>query len=386
MMTRVKLGYGQRPLEVEVPVGSRVVVAPTPAGPPPALGPLLEAALDAPIAAPRLEDRARPGDRVLIAISDTTRTDPRAELLAAVRRRLPTGVRLTVAVATGTHGPDDLSRLGLPPELMAGVELVNHDGGDRAMLREAGRSRRGTPFAVHRAVVDSDLVIATGALRPHYFAGYGAGIKAIFPGLGGSPEIRLNHRLKQEPGARAGVVDGNPCREDLEELAGLLPRRPFLLNTVADADGAMRAAVAGDVVSAFRVAAGFCEAWYKVRVPTHPVVIVSDLGPVTATLYQAAKLVAAAAPLVAAGGRIVVAAECGEGSGPLEVVNRAIFEIGVLPRLPAGATIHLVSALPEAVVCQTPCQPARSVEEAISGRGPVLVLPRAASLIAEATP
>ena len=35
-----------------------------------------------------------------------------------------------------------------------------------------------------------DLVIATGCIRPHYFAGFGAGVKAIFPGLGQAAAIR----------------------------------------------------------------------------------------------------------------------------------------------------------------------------------------------------
>src|SRR4029079_1631326 len=100
---------------------------------------------------------------------------------------------------------------------------------------------------------------------PHYFAGYGAGIKAVFPGLGGHREIRINHRLKAEPTARAGVVDGNPCREDLEEVAALLPRRPYLLHAALDDDGAARAAVAGDVIAAFRAGARACEPLYRVR-------------------------------------------------------------------------------------------------------------------------
>ena len=64
-----------------------------------------------------------------------------------------------------------------------------------------------------------------------------------------------------------------------------------------------------------------------------PLVIASDALPVTASLYQAAKIAAAAAPLVEPGGTLVVAAECTDGIGPLDVVNEAIFRIGVLPRL-----------------------------------------------------
>src|SRR5262245_55994493 len=80
------------------------VTAPVIAEPVPAVRPLLERALDAPFGSDPLERRARSGDRVTIIVSDATRDEPRAELLAAVRARLPTA-RLTLAIATGTHGP-----------------------------------------------------------------------------------------------------------------------------------------------------------------------------------------------------------------------------------------------------------------------------------------
>src|SRR5690606_12682553 len=246
-------------------------------------------------------------------------------------------------------------------------------------------TRRGTPVEIHRAVVEADLVVATGCIIPHYFAGYGAGIKALFPGLGGSASVRVNHRLKEEPGARAGVVDGNPCREDLEEVAEMLPRPPFILNAVLDDDGAARAAVAGEVRAAFRAGAAACEPLYRVRAAPSRAVVVSGKHPVTASLYQASKLVAAAAPLLAPGGTVVVAAECGEGTGPLDVVNRGIYEIGLRPRLPAEHRVVLVSSLPDEVVRQTYCEPAPSVEAALAGAPePPLVLPRAGSLLCEA--
>lgn len=386
MMTRVKLDYGRRPLEVELPSGAVVLRPPGGAGPALEVAAALDRALDAPIASPRLESLVRPGDRVLVVVSDATRDDPRAALLGAVRARLPATTRLTVAVANGTHPPGPIEALGLPPALLAGATLVNHDGGDRAALVTVGTSRRGTEFAVHRAVVEADLVIATGTIRPHYFAGFGAGIKAIFPGLGGSVEARHNHRLKREPGARAGVVLGNPCRDDLEELLEHLPRRPLLLDTVADDDGATRGAVAGDVVAAFRVGCSMCAPMFRVHGSRSRVVVASDRHPVTASLYQVAKLAAAAAPLVAPGGRLVLAAECGDGIGPLEVVNQAIFELGVLPRLAPGVTLHLVSGLAPDLVRLTHCAPASSVEAAVAGDAEVTVLPRAASTIIEVIP
>ena len=114
--------------------------------------------------------------------------------------------------------------------------------------------------------------------------------------------------------------------------------------------------------------------------------IASDVSPVTASIYQAAKLAAAAAPLVEDRGTLVIVAQCGDGVGPLEVVNEAILRIGVLPRLPAGARVVLVSDLSRDQVGKTLLGFAHSVDDAIAGTaGPVLVLPRASQLICEAS-
>ena len=324
--------------------------------------------------------------RVMVVVSDATRNEPRDALVRAVLARLPDSLAVTLAVATGTHGPCRVDELGIGDDLAARIDRwVVHDGARTDDLVAIGTTRRGTPVTINRAVLDADLVIATGCIIPHYFAGYGAGIKAIFPGLGGSREVRINHELKSEPGARAGVVDGNPCREDLEEVAELLPAPPFLLNLVLDDDGGARAAVAGDVRAAFRAGAALSSPLYTVRAPRAGCVVVSGRGPITASLYQASKLVAAAAPLVADRGTVVVVAECWLGTGPLDIVNRGIFELGIRPRLPPEHRVLLVSSLSPEVVATTYCQHADSLEAALAGLAePPLVLPRAGSLLCEA--
>ncbi|HUS65002.1 MAG TPA: lactate racemase domain-containing protein [Kofleriaceae bacterium] len=371
-----------------LPNGARVTRAPALAVPVEPVEALLRGALDRPIGAEPLERRVGSGDRVLVVVSDATRTEPRNALLDAALERIPAGASVTLAVATGTHGPCGVERLGLSPTVTARIDRwIDHDGADRAALVEIGTTSRGTPVALHRAVLDADLVVATGCIVPHYFAGYGAGIKAIFPGLGGSVEVRINHRLKEEPRARAGVLDGNPCREDLDEVADMLPRAPFLLDLVVDDGGVARAAVAGDVRAAFRAGAVMCEPLYRVRAAPARCVVVSGGHPVTASLYQASKLVAAAAPLVADGGTVIIVADCADGVGPLDVVNRGIYEIGLKPRLPRDHRVVLVSSLAREVVAPTYCEWAPSLEAALAeapGGAEPLVLPSAARLLCEA--
>lgn len=315
--------------------------------------------------------------RVTVIVSDATRNEPRHAFLEAIRRRLP-NARFTAAIATGTHGPSGIVGFGLPAWLDS---IVDHDGHSDRDLIPLGQTSRGTPVRLHRCVVETDLVIATGCIRPHYFAGFGAGVKAIFPGLGAARDIRINHALKQDSHARAGIVDGNPCRADLEEAVALLPTPTFLLDGVCASDDSIQAAVAGDPVTAFRAGVLLARPYFTVHAPPSTLVIASDSSPVTDTLYQAAKIAAAVAPIVKH--TMVIVAECHEGTGPLDVVNEAIFRIGVLPRLPANAQLHLVSSLSADTVRRTLLAPLASCELVFRDHNDVVIVPRASRLIFE---
>jgi nickel-dependent lactate racemase len=290
-----------------------------------------------------------------------------------VLTRLPATRNATIAIANGTHGPCDPSQLGLPAEAH-GLALVNHDAHDPSQLVSLGTTRRGTPLCVNRCVVEADVVVATGRIKPHYFAGFGAGAKAVFPGLGGNEEIRINHRLKSDPRARAGRVEGNPCREDLESVIDVLGRPLFLLNVVTDHRGGAQRAVAGDARGAFRAGADHARALYAAQASAADCILVSDALPLTGSLYQASKLVAAVAGHLRPGGTVILAAECPDGVGPLDTVNHGIYELGLVPRLPAAHRVVLHSGLTRSMVETTYCGWCERVEDWLDDRP--LVVPR----------
>ena len=162
----IELPYGRFPLLLPLPARARVIALPE-SPPSPPIDLLLESALDAPLGAPVLDGMVASGARVTVVISDVTRDEPRDALLRAVLRRLPDRIELTIAIATGTHGPCDVGALGIGPDLLARAAcIVNHDGRRDADLRLVGETRRGTPVRVHRCVLEADLVVATGVIRP----------------------------------------------------------------------------------------------------------------------------------------------------------------------------------------------------------------------------
>jgi nickel-dependent lactate racemase len=373
---RVELPYGTRPLVFDT--GAREVALVEPAALPPP--PPLEVLIDRALANVQLD-----AGRITIIISDPSRREPRDAFVRAIRSR--TSAHITLAVATGTHGPCRLGELELSDDALSGAALINHDGHRAADLVDIGVTSRGTPIRVHRCVVDTDLVVATGCIRPHYFAGFGAGVKALFPGLGETTAIRINHRMKTDRDSRAGVFIGNPCREDLEEAVTAIATPKLLLNGVCRPDDLLEDVVAGDVIAAFRTGAALAKSLFTARARPSSLVIASDALPITASLYQAAKIAAATAPILEPGGTLVIAAECRDGTGPLDVVNEAIFRLGVLPRLPEQARLVLVSDLEDAVTTRTLLERAPNIDELLaSTTGPITVVPRASQLILERTP
>ena len=377
----VELPYGRAPRTIDLGEREILVLRARELPAPRPVAVLLEEEL-ACVALPALP----PAPRVTIIVSDPTRDEPRGALLRAIVPRLPGDARITLALATGTHGPAPEAFVtelaGLVGRPLAAI--VNHDGHRDRELVALGTTSRGTPILVHRCVVEAELVVATGCIRPHYFAGFGAGAKAIFPGLGQAAAVRINHRWKSSPEARAGNLDGNPCREDLEEAVAALPTLTFLVNGVCGPDRAVHDVVAGALAAAFRRGCALARPWFTVRAPRAPLVIASDVHPVTASLYQAAKLAAAAAPLVAPNGTLLLVAECADGIGPLEIVNEAIFRIGVLPRLAPGVSLQLLSALPSSTVRQTLLTPC-DLDALRLSKSPVILMDNASTLICEAT-
>lgn len=348
---------------------------------------LCRAALRAPVESPTLAEQARNARRITICVSDATREEPREELLTALFEILPRD-RSTLVVANGTHSPAPVGMV--IPDAFRDLPVVNHDGRREDDLVDLGTTSRGTRVRIQRVVAEADLVVSTGRIRPHYFAGWSGGVKSVFPGCAHADDALQNHRLKSDPNARLGKSDDNPCRLDMEEAALSVPGALHSLNVLCDVDGTSVAASAGHPVHAHRRLAERARALFEVHAPRTKLVCVADRPPVTASLYQASKLIPPAGALLEPGGTVIVVADCSLGTGPLERVNHGIYEIGVKPQLPPGHQILLVSELDANVVRQTYATPCASLVETLAaerertGEARAVLLWRAGECIAVA--
>jgi nickel-dependent lactate racemase len=285
-------------------------------------------ALDRPLDSSKLSTLAERAESVLVVIPDKTRAAGARSYLPPVLSELEAaGVdrgKVLLITANGSHPRmTENELLGIVgPEILKGYTVVQHDSRDESTIVEIGVTGRGTPVGVNRLCVESDLVILTGSVSFHYFAGFGGGRKSLFPGLAAYGSMVANHRLVLGPGegldARcgAGLLDGNPVHEDIMEAFSMLPP-PFILNTVVAPGGAMVEAYAGSHDAVFKSACEATRRWFSAGSQGAADLVIASCGgfPWDINLLQAHKGLRNAALAARDGGAVVLVTECSQGVG-----------------------------------------------------------------------
>ncbi|MDI6877973.1 MAG: nickel-dependent lactate racemase [Desulfitobacteriaceae bacterium] len=268
------------------------------------------------------EDKLRTAKSVAIAISDITRPVPSRVILEQLLPWLAEfGVsedRITVLVGGGLHRPANSKDLKyiLGEHLLSRItKIVAHDADNEDMLTFLGHSRMGTPVFVNKYFAEADYKIVTGMVDAHQFMGFTAGVKGAVIGLGGRPTITGNHAHLFEPGAELGRIEGNPARQDLEDIGRIIGVE-MILNVVLNDKKQVINVVAGDPVTAHRKAVEVAKSVFGVKMAMADIVIASPGGfPKDINVYQAQKALTPAMQVVKQGGTIILVAECLEGTG-----------------------------------------------------------------------
>lgn len=328
---RVRLEYGRRGLEVELP-DERVVRTLVYKDAPPLADPdgALAEVLDRPNGAPPLSEIARGKRTACIAICDITRPVPNQLMLPPILERIErAGIArddITILIATGLHRPNEGEELVelVGPEIAARYRIENHHGKALAEHTYCGDSPRGVPIWIDSRYVRADLKITTGLIEPHLMAGFSGGRKLICPGLAALETIKVWHgpEFLEHPKADCGILEGNPVHEE-NTWIGRHVGCDFIVNVVIDAQRRPLKFVAGDMEAAFLEGVEFVRGVVvdTVREPVD-IVVTSCAGyPLDTTFYQAVKGLTGALPIVKQGGTIIMAASLSEGIGSAEFVS-----------------------------------------------------------------
>jgi nickel-dependent lactate racemase len=290
------------------------------------------AAVARPTNSPPLRELVGPGDRVCIVFTDITRASPDYLLVAPILAELEAaGVRdedVTLLCGIGLHRPstpeEKVVKLGqavVDRYTVIDSQPLNPDALVDLGTTEGSGHRHGIPLSVSKVAYEADLLIATGIVEPHQYAGYSGGRKTLAVGAAGEAMIAYTHgpHMVDHPGTRLGRIEGNPFHEAISEAARRAGLR-FIVNVVQDDQKRVVYVGAGEPEATFEELVTFARKLYEVPVPRQYDLAVAGAGfPKDANLYQASRaasyLFFAPTPVVKPGGFIIVPAPCGEGAG-----------------------------------------------------------------------
>ncbi len=323
-----KIPYSRTSLEFNLPPGMQADVAVSqPVEPIQDVPAAIQQALDHPLGTLPLQKLAKPGDRVCIVFTDITRSSPDHLLVPALLKDLEkAGVRdedITLLCGIGMHRPSTAEEktTKLSAEIVSRYRVIDNEPQNPSALVDLGVTPGGVPVLLHRAVVETDLLIATGIVEPHQYAGYSGGRKTVAVGAAGEALIAHTHgpAFVDHPGTRLGKIEGNPFHEAVTEAARRANLR-FILNVVLDDNKQVLRVTAGDPEVAFRDLVDFAKSVYEVPISRQYDIAIGGVGfPKDANIYQASRapsyLYFAPTPVVRPGGYFIIPARCEEGAG-----------------------------------------------------------------------
>ncbi|AET66451.1 hypothetical protein Desor_0768 [Desulfosporosinus orientis DSM 765] len=417
-MNSFKIPYGKEMLSFELPEPVRIRTIEAKASLPILnIQEAIRHALANPIGTAPLLEIVKPGDKVVIVVSDITRLWVRTDVLLPVLLDVlnEAGVpdrNISIVTATGDHRLQtvDEHKAICGTNVLARVPIYDHEC-NASDLVDLGVSELGTPIKVNRRVWEADKVILTGGIAYHLLAGFGGGRKSIAPGVCGYEMIQKNHSLAVKdagptglnPNIRTGKMAGNPVAEDMLDIA----RRvgvDFILNVVVNEKKEFVYLAAGDLQEAHEAGCRVTEEIFGIEIKEKAdLVIVSGGGyPKDIQLYQAIKALDNSTYAVGDGGVIILVSECSDGvgskpfqeffnHGEVEDMSTKLQTDFTMPGFVSLRTasicrktpVILISALPKDVVKQMKMLPASSLPEAwqlvkqILGRQPesVYIMP-----------
>lgn len=392
---RYTLNYGSSYISMRLPKKNLLgVVKPKRMQSAENVGKEIEGALANPIGSDRISKSIGKEDKIAILIDDITRPSPSSVIVPPIIKEIRNiGVDLAnvvILIATGMHRKHtkEEKKTLIGETLLGKVAVTDHVSVDRENLSYFGKTSHGTELKLNNLLDRSDFVIATGCVDAHWFAGYTGGSKSILPGVAGPESIQQNHAMLLSPNAKAGLVYGNPVREDIEE-AGKIAGLDFILNVVLNDKKNIVRAFAGDRLKAHSQGTKLFDELYKMPLSRKADIVIASPGgfPKDINLYQAQKALDNASYAAKDGGIIILVAECREGYGG-ETFERWMRESAtseeIVERIKSGFIlgghkaygfakllkrlhkIILVSSISEGLINKSFLTAAKSIEDALN--------------------
>ena len=415
-MGEVQLGYGRGTLNFTFDEQRYDVLSVKQAGQQPLTDIQIGEALDTPISSPPLDEICSASDSVLIVVSDATRATASAQIVnLLIRRLIQYGVspdNLAIIFATGIHRPVSDSEKAelLTPFIAQRIRILDHNADDPTRMLTLGETEQGTPVELNRALTDYSVVITTGAVGFHYFAGFTGGRKSICPGLASTKTIQATHMLafdfelgRRRTDVETAKLAGNLVHEECERIAAFVAPT---FNITAEVDDLGRAVTlhCGHWRESHRHACAAYLRSHSIPIAQRREVVIASCGgfPFDINLIQAHKALDMAAKACRENGTIVLLAECDDGLGRPDFLKwfSEPDSSSLAQRLAEGYEVngqtawallskaeryqvHLISKLPDNDVRLMRMIPSRSIEEALPAASQCdgYIMPRGAAVL-----
>ena len=318
---KVKIAYGKTGLDVNFKDEWNVTIVEPKfvnelANPPEALSNALNNPYDS-LPIKKLVDK---DSKVGIIFSDITRPMPRKVIIQAILNELDflSNDNIILFNALGTHRENTKEELidMLGETIYNGYKIVQNNAFDKSTQTYLGKSSNDHDIWLNAELINYDLLVMTGFIEPHFFAGFSGGGKSIMPGMAGLETVLGNHDAKMisNPNSTWAITEGNPIWEEVNEVSKKIKNK-FLLNVTLNSRKEITGVFAGNLIQAHKAGCDFVKESSMVPVDQKfDIVVTSNSGyPLDLNLYQAIKGVSAAAQIVKEGGAIIIAADCWDG-------------------------------------------------------------------------
>ena len=263
----VQVPYGQDMLDLEVPDERLVgVYLPQPMEPSSDPDGLLRESIATAFEEQGLADKAEPGAKACIAVTDRTRSTPNKHIVPILLDQLNAlGVpdeSITVISGGGMHAPDSPDELvhNVGQEVVERVEVITNDPDNDEVMVNLGTTEIGTPVEVHQCFAEADIKIGVTNVMPCMLAGWSGSGKIVMPGISSRRAIYHNHKFFVEPlmelecASLMGIMPPeNPIRADIEDFA-TVSGVDLLVNTVLNSERQLVDVFSGEHVAAHRAA------------------------------------------------------------------------------------------------------------------------------------
>ncbi|MGB6371517.1 MAG: nickel-dependent lactate racemase [Atribacterota bacterium] len=347
-----------------------------------------------PINCPSLKDLViqKETEKVLIIVNDITRPTPYEVILPPLLNELhQIGIKkenIIFIIATGIHRSNSQEEIKemFGENIFSAYNFINHNCDD-PHIKDLGKLKSGNKLWIDPIVFETDFIITTGVIIPHYFAGFSGGRKSILPDICGRKTIEANHAQMLHHDARAGNLKGNPVHEEMQEAAEKVGV-DFNINVVTDENHQIIEIMAGELLASWLKGVEVCKKTYFYPIKHKAEVVIASAGgyPKDINVYQAQKALENACHTVKPGGTIILLAECAEGYGeatfekwieeannPDDIIKRLQkkFVLGghkayAIARAVKEVEVILISSLPIRKVQKLFCIPMKDITQALN--------------------